>query len=113
MVLNVHRIHKAYQGRGEGGGGGGKGIRRWVEVKHHVYFGVKERTLDSSGSSAEEILVFASAVGLAHCKVHKNNENNKTFENASAVVRSSLFSPFIPPPPPPNNTHIAIESVPE
>ena len=23
MVLNVHRNHKAYQGRGEGGGGGG------------------------------------------------------------------------------------------
>ena len=26
MVLNVHRIHKAYQGREkEGGGGGGRG----------------------------------------------------------------------------------------
>ena len=30
-----------------------------MEVKHHVYFGVKERTLDSSGSAAEEILIFA------------------------------------------------------
>ena len=25
MVLNVHRNHKAYQGRGEGGGGMGVG----------------------------------------------------------------------------------------
>ena len=30
MVLNVHRNHEAYLGRGEGGGGGGR-VWRWEE----------------------------------------------------------------------------------
>ena len=28
-MLNVHKTHKAYKGRGVGGGGGGQGVWRW------------------------------------------------------------------------------------
>ena len=48
-----------------------------MDVKHHVYFGVKEKTLDISGYSAEEILIFASAVGLARCKVAKKQRKQQ------------------------------------
>ena len=46
MVLNVHRNHKAYQGRGEGG----KGVWRWggreiiyllLRCRHHNDFCIK------------------------------------------------------------------------
>ena len=40
MVLNVHRNHKACQGRGEwgGGGGGGERVLRWGE-REIIYLG--------------------------------------------------------------------------
>ena len=34
MVLNVHRNHEAYQGRGEGG----KGVCRWGERKREIIY---------------------------------------------------------------------------
>ena len=34
MVFNVHRNHKAYQGRGEGG----KGVWRWGERKREIRY---------------------------------------------------------------------------
>ena len=33
MVLNVHRNHKAYEGRGDGG----KGVWRWGERRLYTY----------------------------------------------------------------------------
>ena len=47
MVLNVHRKHKAYQGRGEGGmevcvvGGGGEIIYLSLHCHHQNYFCIK------------------------------------------------------------------------
>ena len=35
MVLNVHRNHKAYQGRGKGGG---EGVWRWGERKREIIY---------------------------------------------------------------------------
>ena len=36
MVLNVHRNHKAYQGRGDGGGGGGGGGMEVGEEEDYI-----------------------------------------------------------------------------
>ena len=37
MVLNVHRNHKAYEGRGEGGGGGGGGGGEIIYLLLHCH----------------------------------------------------------------------------
>ena len=39
MVLNSHRNHEAYYGRGEGGGGeGGKGVWRWGGGEREIIY---------------------------------------------------------------------------
>ena len=65
MVLNAHKNHKAYQGRGEagGGGGGGKGVGRLYAYCYSVTAGI---TSELRWAAMRAILMFRNCDGQSH-----------------------------------------------
>ena len=77
MVLNVHRNHKAYQGRGECGGGGGRdGVLRWGE-REIIYLSLHCHHQNDScikmGSDESHFNVSVGSDGQSHRTVSTNH----------------------------------------
>ena len=77
-MLNIHRNHKAYWGRGQGGGGGGgKGVRRWGE-REIIYLSLHCHHQNDScikvGSDESRFNVSVGSDGQSH-KIVSTNHN--------------------------------------
>ena len=75
MVLNVHRNHKAYLGRGEGGGG--EGVWRWGE-REIIYLSLHCHHQNDSciqmGSDESHFNVSVGSDGQSHRTVSTNHD---------------------------------------
>ena len=91
MVLDIHRNHEAYQGRGEGGGGGG-GEREIIYLSLHCHH--QNDFCIMMGSDESHFKVSAESDGQSHRTV-STNHNLSEARRAEAVSNRgpSTFQP--------------------
>ena len=71
MVLNVHRNHKAYKGRGEGGGGMEVGEREIIYLSLHCHH--QNDSCIKVGSDESRFNVSVGSDGQSHKTVSTNH----------------------------------------
>ena len=76
MMLNVHRNHRAYQGRGEGGEGG-EGVWRWVEDIVYLSLHCHHQNYSCIKVGSDESHFNFSVV--SHGQGHRTVSTNTTF----------------------------------
>ena len=91
MVLNVHRNHKAYQGRGEGGKGyGGGGKREIIYLSLHGHH--QNDSCIKMGSDESHFNVSVGSDGQNHKTVSTNHNLFSRERNAEAVSNRGPFA---------------------